>query len=120
MNEPSPPTKKINIKNKLMPPENPLSPVGRFRQKIRKHPALVPLLTQGDSWFAFPALLRTNLIDVLVKVNDGCAAWLRLQSLESSGEEVRQMLSGREYQHMLAILSGADAQIRRYSVQRRR
>ncbi len=83
----------------------PLGAVQRFRQKMERFPALVPLLTQGDSWFAFPTLLRANIIDTLVKQNEGQAAWLRLEGLLSNGQDVRQMLSGKGYLEMQRILS---------------
>ena len=79
--------------------------VERFRQTMKRSPGLVPLLTQGDSWFAFPALLRANIIHTLVGMNRGRAAWLRLETLQSNGDEMRQMLSGRGYEQMQKVLS---------------
>ncbi len=79
-----------------------IAPIRRFRQKMKKSPGLVPLLSAGDSWFAFPTLLRTNIIDALTVMNQDRATWLRL---ESNGHEMRQLLSGKEYQHLHLVLS---------------
>jgi hypothetical protein len=76
--------------------------IRRFRQKLKKSPGLVPFLSSGDSWFAFPTLLRTNIIDALSELNEGRAAWLRL---ESNGHEMRELLAGKEYQHLRLALS---------------
>ena len=76
--------------------------IRRFQQKMRKSPGLVPLLSAGDSWFAFPTLLRRNIIDALCEMNKGRAAWLRL---ESNGHEMRQLLSGKKYQRLQLVLS---------------
>ena len=77
------------------------TPISRYRDKKRNNPQLVGLLAEGDSWFSFPPWLRTNVLEELIEINGGFAAWL---TTAQSGDEVRSMMSGPEFEYMVRIL----------------
>ncbi|WOO40266.1 hypothetical protein [Rubellicoccus peritrichatus] len=53
------------------------------------------VLSEGDSWFAFPKELRPSTIDVVDKELD-----LVLMRLEANGDEVSAMLTGKQRQRL--------------------
>ncbi len=78
------------------------TPRTRFRDKIKKRPDLPRILTEGDSWFAFPLPERRNIIDQLIDLNDtNKAAWLRL---ESNGDTIEEMMSGRQWANLVDVV----------------
>jgi hypothetical protein len=91
-----------------MPPvQGPGTPITRYRDKKRANPSLVGLLAEGDSWFAFPSWLRTNIIEELIERNGGYAAWL---TAAANGDEARTMLSGGQYEYLVRIFAEEDLQ----------
>jgi hypothetical protein len=80
----------------------PGTPISRYRDKKRNNPNLVGLLAEGDSWFAFPSWLRTNIIEELIQRNGGYAAWL---TAAANGDEARQMLSGGQFEYLVKVLA---------------
>lgn len=60
---------------------------GRFKQMNRYYPEIMPIISEGDSWFSYP-LTGANLMDQLVFKFEGCINYLRL---ESSGHEAQQI-----------------------------
>ena len=81
---------------------SPGTPISRYREKKRNNPQLVGLLAEGDSWFSFPPWLRTNVLEELIAMNGGAAAWL---TTAASGDEARAMMSGPQFEHMVRILA---------------
>ena len=60
------------------------TPLSRFKQKIQRLPGALRIMTEGDSWFAFPLPSRPNIPDNLITTFAEKAAWLRL---EGNGDE---------------------------------
>ncbi|NJM55610.1 MAG: hypothetical protein HC841_06580 [Verrucomicrobiae bacterium] len=58
-------------------------------------------LAEGDSWFAFPLWLRTNLIEELIKRLGTSTTWLKRQS---NGDEAREMMCGPQYTATVKLL----------------
>ncbi len=56
---------------------------GRFKQMYRYYPEIMPIISEGDSWYSYP-LAGANLMDQLVLKFEGAVNYLRL---ESSGHE---------------------------------
>ena len=65
------------------------TPFGRFKQIARHYPEIVPVLSEGDSWFSYP-LVGNNLMDHLVVKFGGAVNYFRL---ESSGHTALDMFS---------------------------
>jgi hypothetical protein len=86
----------------------PESKLDAYRRKLSERPDRIGILSEGDSWFAFPLPSRPNLIDVLIGRYSTKAAWLRL---EGNGDEARSMLSGDQWERMFSILSDPKVRI---------
>ena len=69
----------------------PKSKFDEYVAKLAADPSKVGILTEGDSWIAFPLPNRPNVVEVLIKKFTGKAAWLRL---EDNGDEARIMQAG--------------------------
>ncbi|WP_395374683.1 hypothetical protein [Marinicella sp. W31] len=65
------------------------TPFGRFKQIARYYPEIIPVLSEGDSWFSYP-LVGNNLMDHLVVKFGGAVNYFRL---ESSGHTALDMFS---------------------------
>ena len=84
----------------------------RFIEQVSSNGAL-GLLTEGDSWFAFPQFIRTNIIELLYRYNNHTldaenrkrAAWLRL---EGNGDTAREMMGGKQLTELREHLSDPD------------
>lgn len=81
---------------------NPKPKIDEYIAKLATDPSKVGILTEGDSWFALPFPGRPNVVEVLISKFSGRAAWLRL---EQSGDEVRVMQSGEEWEKLLKTLT---------------
>lgn len=69
----------------------------QFEKSIREHPQRPVVISEGDSWFAYPTFLAPSIVDNLLKWNRG-ASWLRCETI---GDEVRLML-GHDQREQLA------------------
>ena len=76
--------------------------LGQFRNKLKQHPGAVRILTEGDSWLAFPLPSRPNIPDNLITAFGNRAAWLRLESI---GDEVVEMLVGDQRNRLRKLLA---------------
>lgn len=84
----------------------PKSKVEEYMERLSADPGKVGILTEGDSWFAFPLPARPNIVDVLIKRFSGKAAFMRL---EGNGDEGRIMLAGEQWERMFKVLTKAKA-----------
>ena len=82
-------------------PPTPGTPISRYRDGKKAGDA-VGMLIEGDSWFAFPMWLRTNIIAELKNINQDKIVQL---DLSTSGDEARQMLCGDEFAELYRILA---------------
>ena len=80
----------------------PKSKIDQYIDRLAADPSKVGILTEGDSWFAFPLPSRPNVVDVLINKFSGRAAWMRL---EDSGEEARIMQAGEQWEQMFEVLT---------------
>lgn len=78
------------------------SKIDEYIDKLAADPGKVGILTEGDSWFAFPLPSRPNVVEVLIDRFSGKAAWLRL---EDSGDEARIMQAGAQWEKMFKVLT---------------
>src|SRR6187399_176898 len=77
------------------------TPLSRFKTKIHQFPGALRFLSEGDSWFSFEAG-RPNIITQLInRIPNSRAAWLRL---EHSGDEARKIhqSQGAELERLLS------------------
>jgi len=81
-----------------MPEVRPESNFQRFTR--RKREGATAIVVEGDSWFAFPALLRLSLIQHLITAYEERATWFQLQS---NGDEAREMMCGEQYTEFLDL-----------------
>jgi hypothetical protein len=80
----------------------PKSKFDEYIDKLAADPSKVGILSEGDSWFAFPLPSRPNVVEVLIKRFSGRAAWMRL---ESSGDEARIMQAGEQWEKIFKVLT---------------
>ena len=78
------------------------TPLSRFKQKIKRLPGALRILTEGDSWFAFPLPSRPNIPDNLITTFGEKAAWLRL---EGNGDEAVEILKGDQRNYLRGLLA---------------
>lgn len=60
------------------------------------------ILTEGDSWFAFPLPSRPDILDNLITTFAEKAAWLRL---EGNGDEAVEILKGEQRNRLRRLLA---------------
>ncbi len=73
-----------------------------YIDKLEASSKRVGILTEGDSWFAFPLPSRPNIVDVLINRFSSHAAWLRH---ESNGDESRIMMAGEQWEKLFKTLT---------------
>ncbi len=78
------------------------TPLSRFKKKIERLPEALRILTEGDSWFAFPLPSRPNIPDNLIRTFAEKAAWLRL---EGNGDEAVEILKGEQRNRLRRLLA---------------
>ena len=76
-----------------------------YLKKLSSSPSRRGIVTEGDSWFAFPLASRPNVISKLVKRLGNKAAWLRL---EANGDEARSMLSGEQWEKLYRVFTSTN------------
>ncbi len=75
-----------------------VNPYFRLYQDLKDHPDWVPVITEGDSWFAFPGvLLRMNVISHLQYTFKARMAFLRVSY---HGDRLHDMLTGPQYRKL--------------------
>ena len=71
-------------------------------QDLNDHPDWIPVITEGDSWFAFPGvLLRMNVISHLQYTFRARMAFLRVSY---HGDRLHDMLNGSQYRKLRRML----------------
>lgn len=78
------------------------TPVSRYREAMRRKPAPIGMLIEGDSWFAFPMLLRTNVVSEL---KSGFQSQIAQLDLSGNGDEAREMLCGAQYSRLFQTMA---------------
>jgi len=76
------------------------SPVDTFLRRIEDHPEMPAIISEGDSWFHYP--LSDNIVDHIEALK--CFNLLRL---ESSGDEILNILAGRQKRQLRRLLANA-------------
>jgi hypothetical protein len=74
----------------------------RYRAELKKNPGSIGIIAEGDSWFAFPKPLRTNLIEELQEINGPDAA---IWSLARNGDTAQEIMFGQQYQTLRRLFS---------------
>lgn len=86
----------------MPPPPSPGTPVTRYRDGKKARPGAVGMLIEGDSWFAYPMWLSTNIVAELKnKFED------RIVQLDESnnGDEAREMLCGEQFARLYRVMA---------------
>ncbi len=79
------------------------NPYIRVKQDLADHPDWLPVITEGDSWFAFPSLLlRMNVISHLQYTFKARMALLRMAY---HGDNLKDMLCGKQLVKLKRALS---------------
>lgn len=79
-----------------------------YEEVLDDNPHLLGFVSEGDSWFAFPAYLRRSVVSVLGAINHMQAYWLRR---ETSGDTVQNIMSGRQYESLVDLFKEDDVHI---------
>ena len=66
----------------------------------RYYPEIMPLISEGDSWFSYP-LVGANLMDQLVLKFEGCINYLRL---ENNGDEATEIFANHASGQLRTLL----------------
>jgi hypothetical protein len=74
----------------------------RYRAELRKWPGSVGIIAEGDSWFAFPRPIRTNLVEELNRINrERMAIW----SLARNGDTAQEIMFGQQYERLRQLFA---------------
>ena len=74
------------------------NPYFRLYQDMKDHPDWIPVIAEGDSWFAFPGvLLRMNVISHLQYTFKARMTFLRISY---HGDRLHDMLNGAQYRKL--------------------
>lgn len=85
-------------------PQGPGDFESRYRDQLKTNPGSIGIIAEGDSWFAFPHVLRTNLFLEIESWTDTTAAtW----SLARNGDTVAEMMYGQQYEKLRRLFSDA-------------
>lgn len=84
--------------------EDPGTRESRYRKELKDFPGCVGLIAEGDSWFAFPSPLRTNLVEQLQQKNGNAAA---IWTLARNGDTAQEIMFGQQYETLRRIFSDA-------------
>ena len=91
------------VKKLIMPKfEDPGTRESRYRKELKDFPGCVGLIAEGDSWFAFPNPLRTNLVAQLQKINGNAAA---IWTLARNGDTAQEIMFGQQYEVLRRLFS---------------
>jgi hypothetical protein len=74
----------------------------RYRQQLKLNLGSIGIIMEGDSWFAFPNLLRTNIYLALDQINGPNAS---IWSLAHSGDTADEITKGEQFQLLRRIFS---------------
>lgn len=80
----------------------------RYRAELKKNPGSIGILMEGDSWFSFPNVLRTNIYMALDEMNGPHAS---IWSLAHSGDTAHQITTGWQYSNLLRLFTDKTLQI---------
>lgn len=83
-------------------PPIPGTPITRYRDGKKERPTAVGILFEGDSWFAYPMWLSTNIVAELKNTFESKIVQL---DKSSSGDEAREMLCGEQYAELYRLLA---------------
>lgn len=80
----------------------------RYRDELKKWPGSVGLIAEGDSWFSFPNLLRTNLfLELQQWSGEKASTW----SLARNGDTAHEIMFGQQFEKLRRLFSDATLQI---------
>ena len=81
--------------------EDPGTRESRYRNELKRTNG-VGLIAEGDSWFAFPNPLRTNIVTLLQRINgDSAAIW----TLARNGDTAQEIMFGQQYENLRRIFN---------------
>lgn len=86
----------------MPPPPTPGTPISRYRDAKKASPNAVGMLFEGDSWFAYPRFISTNLVTELHNILGTKAVHL---DISANGDEAREMLCGPAYERLYRCLA---------------
>jgi hypothetical protein len=86
----------------MPPPPTPGTPIARYRDGKKNRPKSVGMLIEGDSWFAYPMWLSTNIVAELKNTYQDKIVQL---DLSWSGDEAREMLCGSQFAKLYQVLA---------------
>ena len=86
----------------MPPPPTPGTPISRYRDAKAKNPKAVGMLIEGDSWFAYPMWLHTNIVNELKNTFESKIVQL---DYSTSGDEAREMLCGSQFAKIYRTLA---------------
>jgi len=72
--------------------------INKFRKQVKKYPDVKRVLTEGDSWFHLP--IGTNIVDHIEDLTK-----YNILRTESSGDEILQIMSGKQKVRIRKYLS---------------
>jgi len=84
--------------------EDPGTRESRYRNELKQFPDCIGLIAEGDSWFAFPSPLRTNLVEQLQQINGNAAA---IWTLARNGDTAQEIMFGQQYETLRRLFSDA-------------
>lgn len=86
----------------MPPPSTPGTAITRYRDGKKNKPEAIGMLIEGDSWFAYPVPLSTNIPTELKVLNGN-----KIVQLDKSrtGDDAREMLCGAQYDALFDIIA---------------
>lgn len=78
------------------------TPISRYRDIKKSRPEAVGMLLEGDSWFAYPMIVSTNIVNELKQLNGSAIVQL---DASHSGDDARQMLCGEQFAYLFRVMA---------------
>jgi len=78
------------------------TPITRYRALKKSNPAAVGMLIEGDSWFNYPMIVSTNIVNELKLFNESAIVQL---DASKSGDDAREMMCGQQFAYLFRVMA---------------
>ncbi|NVJ97219.1 MAG: hypothetical protein HWE25_03645 [Alphaproteobacteria bacterium] len=89
----------------IQPHESIFRTTRAFKKAMKQYPHRLNVISEGDSWFGYPRKLSGSAGNMIDHIQDRFEGHVNLLRLEHSGDEIAQMLAGKQRRKLTKLLS---------------